>query len=96
MLLVIGKKSRPAGFLQYTNTVTLSLSSPLDYMDIKSKRTEFFNGARDTLPLVIGAIPFGIIAEGIGTGNSLMISGVLLAILTLAFVRWNPKFLKIA
>ena len=30
-------------------------------MDIKSKRTEFFNGARDTLPLVIGAIPFGII-----------------------------------
>jgi hypothetical protein len=43
----------------------------------------------------LSAIPFGIIAEGIGTGNSLMISGVLLAILTLTFVRWNPKFLEI-
>jgi 4-azaleucine resistance transporter AzlC len=26
-----------------------------------SKRTEFFKGMRDTLPLIIGAIPFGII-----------------------------------
>jgi len=43
----------------------------------------------------LSAIPFGIIAEGIGTDNSLMISGILLAILTLAFVRWNPKFLEI-
>ena len=40
----------------------------------------------------LSAIPFGVIAEGIGTGNSLMISGILLAILTLAFARWDPKF----
>ena len=44
----------------------------------------------------LSAIPFGVIAEGIGTDNSLMISGILLVILTLAFARWNPKFLKIA
>ncbi|MFH1626421.1 MAG: MFS transporter, partial [Pseudomonadota bacterium] len=44
----------------------------------------------------LSAVPFGAIAEGIGTGNSLLISGVLLIILTLAFARWNPKFLKIA
>ncbi len=77
MLLVIGKKSRPAGFLQYTNTVTLSLSSPLDYMDIKSKRTEFFNGARDTLPLVIGAIPFGIIFGTLSGGAGLSTAGTM-------------------
>ena len=46
------------------------------------------------MPLI--AIPFGFIAEGIGTDNSLMISGIILVILTLAFTRWNPKFLKIA
>ncbi|MFO7688602.1 MAG: AzlC family ABC transporter permease [Desulfobacterales bacterium] len=38
-------------------------------LDIKSKGTEFFNGARDTLPLVIGAIPFGIIF-GTLSGNA--------------------------
>ena len=30
-------------------------------MSTKTKRAEFFTGARDTLPLVIGAVPFGII-----------------------------------
>jgi predicted MFS family arabinose efflux permease len=44
----------------------------------------------------LSAIPFGFIAEGIGTDNSLMISGVLLVILTLVFTRLNPKFLEIA
>jgi hypothetical protein len=44
----------------------------------------------------LSAIPFGVIAEGIGTGNSLMISGVVLAILTLGFARWNPKFRDIS
>lgn len=39
-------------------------------MSTRSRRLEFLNGARDTLPLVIGAVPFGIIfgtlAEGAG------------------------------
>lgn len=43
----------------------------------------------------LSAIPFGVIAEGIGTGNSLMISGVVLAILTLAFAHWNREFRNI-
>ena len=30
-------------------------------MTTQTRRTEFFTGVRDTLPLVIGAIPFGII-----------------------------------
>ena len=30
-------------------------------MTRQTRRTEFFTGARDTLPLVIGAVPFGII-----------------------------------
>lgn len=30
-------------------------------LSTQTRRTEFFTGARDTLPLVIGAIPFGII-----------------------------------
>ena len=30
-------------------------------MPPQTRRAEFFTGARDTLPLVIGAVPFGII-----------------------------------
>ncbi|MEN8781545.1 MAG: hypothetical protein ABF292_10560, partial [Desulfobacterales bacterium] len=71
MRLIISKKSPPTGFLKHINTTTPSLSSSLYYMDIKSKRTEFFNGARDTLPLVIGAIPFGIIFGTLSGGAGL-------------------------
>ena len=46
-------------------------------MDIKSKRTEFFNGARDTLPLVIGAIPFGIIFGTLSGGAGLSTAGTM-------------------
>jgi MFS family permease len=44
----------------------------------------------------LSAVPFGIIAEWIGTDNSLLISGVILVILTIAFARWNTNFQKIA
>lgn len=44
----------------------------------------------------LSAVPFGALAEGIGTANSLLISGVILIILTLSFARWNPQFLKIS
>lgn len=38
----------------------------------KSRKSEFFNGAKDTLPLIVGAIPFGIVfgAVAITTGFS--------------------------
>ncbi|MDZ7582687.1 MAG: AzlC family ABC transporter permease [Deltaproteobacteria bacterium] len=46
-------------------------------MDIKSKRTEFFSGARDTLPLVIGAIPFGIIFGTLSGSAGLSAAGTM-------------------
>ena len=44
----------------------------------------------------IGALPFGTIAEYIGTANSLTISGALLALLILAFGLAYPAFRRIA
>ncbi len=41
------------------------------------KRTEFLNGARDTLPLVIGAVPFGIIFGTLAGGAGLPAAGAL-------------------
>ncbi|MFZ1200479.1 MAG: AzlC family ABC transporter permease [Desulfobacterales bacterium] len=46
-------------------------------MDNKLKRTEFFNGVRDTLPLVIGAVPFGIIFGTLAGGAGLPAAGAL-------------------
>lgn len=43
----------------------------------------------------IGALPFGTIAEYIGTANSLTISGAMLAALTLAFAFAYPAFKRI-
>ena len=43
----------------------------------------------------IGALPFGTIAEYIGTANALTISGALLALLTLAFAFVYPSFRRI-
>jgi MFS family permease len=44
----------------------------------------------------LGALPFGTIAEYMGTPNALAISGLLLAVLTLAFGFAYPHFRKIA
>lgn len=44
----------------------------------------------------LGALPFGTIAEYMGTPNALAISGLLLAVLTLAFAFAYPHFRKIA
>ena len=43
----------------------------------------------------LGALPFGTIAEYIGTANSLTISGILLSLLTLAFAFAYPAFKRI-
>jgi hypothetical protein len=46
----------------------------------RSSRSEFWRGVRDTLPLEIGAIPFGIIfgalaiSAGISTGGTIALS----------------------
>lgn len=41
----------------------------------KTRRTEFLDGARDTLPLVIGAVPFGIIFGTLAGGAGLPAAG---------------------
>lgn len=41
------------------------------------KRTEFFKGARDTLPLIIGAIPFGIIFGTLAGSAGLSVTGTM-------------------
>ncbi len=43
----------------------------------------------------IGALPFGTVAEYIGTANSLTISGAMLALLTLVFAFVYPAFKRI-
>lgn len=47
----------------------LSLTPPLPYAPTPSQ--EFWTGARDIIPLVVGAIPFGIIFGTLATSNGL-------------------------
>jgi 4-azaleucine resistance transporter AzlC len=52
---------------------------------LPTRRTEFWNGVRDTFPLVVGAIPFGIIfgalavTNGISVGGGLAMSAIVFA-----------------
>ena len=44
---------------------------------METRKAEFFRGARDTLPLIIGAIPFGIIFGTLSAGAGLSMAGTL-------------------
>ena len=50
-----------------------------------SRRSEFWNGVKDTFPLVVGAIPFGIIfgalavTSGVSPGGALAMSAIVFA-----------------
>ena len=44
----------------------------------------------------LSALPFGFLAERIGTPNALAISGLLLTVFTLLFAVLYPKFRQIA
>ncbi len=46
-------------------------------MPVNTKRSEFFRGARDSLPLVIGAMPFGIIFGTLSGSAGLSVSGTM-------------------
>ncbi len=54
-------------------------AQPLSHLSSRpvSPRTEFWAGARDIFPLVIGAIPFGIIFGTLATSSGLSIGGTL-------------------
>jgi 4-azaleucine resistance transporter AzlC len=47
------------------------------YLETPTRRREFWKGARDTLPLVIGAIPFGIIFGTLSGGAGLSAAGTM-------------------
>ena len=44
---------------------------------METRKSEFFKGARDTLPLIIGAIPFGIIFGTLSSNAGLSVAGTL-------------------
>ncbi|MFH1489281.1 MAG: hypothetical protein ABII06_10275, partial [Pseudomonadota bacterium] len=44
----------------------------------------------------LSAVPFGALAEGIGTPDALGISGLMLTLFTIVFVMAKPGFRKIA
>ncbi len=44
----------------------------------------------------VTSVPFGAVAERIGTPDALLISGALLVIVTVVFALTNPGFRKIA
>ncbi len=46
-------------------------------MSLQTRRSEFWKGARDTLPLVIGAIPFGIIFGTLSSQTGLSAAGTI-------------------
>ena len=46
-------------------------------MKVETRRSEFWKGARDTLPLVIGAIPFGIVFGTLAGGSGLSAAGAM-------------------
>jgi MFS family permease len=79
------------------NAVFMSLNMTLLqlYSD-KEMRGRIMSICMTTFGLMpLSAVPFGVIAERIGTGNSLFISGTLLIFLTLLFNLLNPKFRNI-
>ena len=44
---------------------------------ISTPRREFFNGMKDTIPMIVGAIPFGIIFGALGVNSGLSVWAVL-------------------
>jgi hypothetical protein len=44
----------------------------------------------------LSAVPFGVIAESMGTAGSLGLSGLFLCLFTVAFRFCYPKFLEVA
>ena len=48
-----------------------------NFMNPRTRRTQFWAGARDSLPLIIGAIPFGIIFGTLSGGAGLSAAGAM-------------------
>jgi 4-azaleucine resistance transporter AzlC len=60
---------------------------------ISSQRSEFLAGARDTFPLIIGAIPFGLIFGALAGGSGLSFAGT--AAMSVAVFAGSAQFIAL-
>ena len=86
-LLIVGLIS--SVYMSLNMTLTQTASAP----EMRGRVMSIMMMTFGLMP--IGALPFGTVAEYIGTANSLTISGAMLALLTLAFAFAYPAFKRI-
>ena len=81
-------------FIGLTSSIFMSMNMSLIQLNSrKEMRGRIMSIAMMTFGLMpLSAVPFGIIAETIGTSNALSISGVLLATATVIFAIFNKSF----
>tara|TARA_Y100000588_G_scaffold107606_2_gene117812 strand:+ start:2661 stop:3803 length:1143 start_codon:yes stop_codon:yes gene_type:complete len=81
-------------FIGLTSSIFMSMNMSLIQLNSKKEmRGRIMSIAMMTFGLMpLSAVPFGIIAETIGTSNALSISGVLLATATVIFAIFNKSF----
>ena len=81
-------------FIGFTSSTFMSMNMTMIQLSSKNEmRGRIMSIAMMTFGLMpLSAVPFGIIAESIGTPNALSISGILLAISTMIFATFNKPF----
>jgi 4-azaleucine resistance transporter AzlC len=62
--------------MQSQDSITMTVSNP-QQNQIYTRRGEFLDGARDTLPLLLGALPFGVIFGALGISSGLTPAAVM-------------------
>jgi MFS family permease len=87
-LLVVGFLS--AIFMSLNMTLMQSYSSS----EMRGRIVSMAMMSFGVMPL--SAVPFGALAEGIGTADSLAIAGLLLCLFATAFFFVSPKFRRVA
>jgi len=88
LLLVIGFMS--SVYMALNSTLIQLYAAP----EMRGRVTSISMMSFGALPL--SAVPFGALAEGIGTPNALTLSGILLLCFTIAFALLRPAFRRIA
>jgi predicted MFS family arabinose efflux permease len=83
-------------FIGLTSSMYMSLNMTMVQLkadpEMRGRTTSITMMTFGLMPL--SAVPFGILAEKIGTPDSLTISGVLLAVFTIGFAVFNKTFRK--
>ena len=81
-------------FIGFTSSTFMSMNMTMIQLSSKNEmRGRIMSIAMMTFGLMpLSAVPFGLIAESIGTPNALTISGILLALSTMIFATFNKTF----